>query len=271
MRRGTVFAVLTLSCLLSVGCGNSGVPSAPYSTIKNGNWSLTGTSTVTSGLVLSIGGGLTQSVDLVSGTMQVSSSSSNCPGLLAAAVPFTGSFRGNAVTLKSASFGDQFVTVSAVGSGTSLTGTYSVVGGCADGDKGTISAIYLPPLTATWNGPFMNPDGTLIPLDPNHPSKGPSTATLTLTQSDTATNGQFPLSGSFEAHFWLDGCFPAGTIPGADTSAYVMGTSVVISSSGAGGEVRYKGQLEQTESGPVILGSISSNAGHCGTVLLKLM
>lgn len=264
MKRGLVFAAVSLGWALCVGCGGGRSDSNPtYGTIKSGNWSFKATSSVTSGLVLSIGGALTQSRDVVSGTLSISSSVSNCPFDSGTAVPFSGSFRGNTLTLKSADFSDQFVTVNAVRSGNSLTGTYSVAGGCANGEQGTISAIYLPPITGTWSGPLLSPDGSPIPVDPNDPAKGPATATLTLTQSDTATNGQFPLTGTFDVHFG-NICSSSESIPGSDTTAaaYVMGTSVVISSSSAGGgRTQYKGQLE--ESRPVIGGWIATGTGTC--------
>jgi len=274
VKRQIILAVLFLSWVLCISCGGgSSSSSGPYSTINSGNWSLTATSTVTSGLVLSIGGSLTQSANVVSGIMLVSSSASNCPSLSGTAIPFTGSFRGNTLTLKSANFSGQFVTLNAVGSGNSLTGTYSVAGGCADGDKGTIAAIFLPPLTGTWNGTFRNPDGTPIPINPGNSYFGYATATLTLTQSATAINGQFPLSGTFDTNLGYGFC--SGTIPdgGISTAAYVMGTFVVIKSGSAGGgEIHFVGQLEETEFGPVIYGRIVSGTGSCGIpALLSLM
>lgn len=241
MKPGIVLAVLFVSCLLCIGCGEgSSSSSAPYSSISGGNWSLTATSKVTSGPAFYLGGGLTQSGNVVSGTMVVISSGSNCPSLSGAAITFTGKFSSDTLTLTSANFSNQLVMVNAHGSGNSLTGTYSVAGGCADGDNGTIAASYLPSLTGTWTGTFMNPDGTTVPADPANPRAGAATASLALTQSDTATNGFFPLSGTFNTN--MDNV-ASGTIPGT-TAAYVMGTSVVISAGGTGGEIVYVGGLQ---------------------------
>ena len=91
VKPGIILAVLFVSCLLCIGCGGgSSSASGPYSSITSGNWSLTATSSVTSGLVLSIGGSLTQSGNAVSGTMLISSSVSNCPSLLSVATPLPG-------------------------------------------------------------------------------------------------------------------------------------------------------------------------------------
>jgi len=244
VKPGIVIGVLLVS-LLMCGCGGgSSSSSGSYSSITSGNWSLTGTSTVTSGLVLSIGGSLTQSDNVVSGVLYVSSYDSSCSSLSGSAIPFTGKFDGDKLTLVSDEFSSQSVTVNATGSGSSLTGTYSVAGGCADGDSGTIVASYLPPINGTWSGTLTNPDGTPIPINPNNLSEGAEFATVTLTQSATATNGRFPLSGTFNFNF-SSSCFSSGTVPGT-TAAYVMGSTVVISATGTDGtEFVYGGGLEK--------------------------
>jgi hypothetical protein len=185
---------------------------------------------------------------------------------------FTGTFRGDTLTLTSDKFNNQLVTVNAIGSGNSLTGTYSVAGGCADGDNGTIAASYLPTLTGTWTGTLMNPDGTAIPIDPNNPGEGAVTASLTLTQSATATNGGgFPLSGTFSTNF---ACFASGTIPdtGTTTGASVMGTSVVISAGATDGEkIVYVGVLDEVPLGSANVTVIEGRLNLCGlNVLLNL-
>lgn len=275
MKPGIVLAVLFVSCLLCISCGGgSSNSSGPYSSITSGNWSLTATSTVTSGFVLSIGGSLTQSGNVVSGTMLVSSSVSSCPSLSAAAIPFAGTFSGGTLTLMSANVNNQFLRVNAIGSGNSLTGTYSVAGGCADGDNGTIAASYLPPLTGIWTGTFTNPDGTSIPVDPSNPREGYVTASVTLTQSATAINGAFPLSGTFSSSFAPGRvCFASGAIPGTGTTtgAYVMGTSVVISAGGTdGAEILFEGWLGEA---PLNIGGLFANVtAPCGrSVLLNLV
>jgi hypothetical protein len=275
VKPGMVLAALFVSCLLCIGCGGgSSSSSGPYSSITNGNWSLTATSTVTPGLVLSIGGSLTQSGNVVSGTMLVSSSVLNCPSLPSVAIPFTGTFSGDTLTLTSANFNNQFVTVNAIGSGDSLTGTYSVAGGCADGDNGTIAASYLPPLTGTWTGTITNPDGTPVSVDPSNPNEY-ATASLTLTQSATATNGSFPLSGAFNTNFAPGSVVCAsGTIPDAGTTigAYVMGTSVVISAGATNGEeILYEGLLDEVPLGSANETLIEGRLNLCGpNVLLNL-
>jgi hypothetical protein len=262
-----VIAVLFMSCLLCIGCGGgSSTASVPYSSIASGNWSLTATSTVTSGFVLDMAGSLTQSGNVVSGNMFVYSSVSDCPSLPSVAIPFTGKFSGDTLTLTSANFSNQFVTVNAVGSGNSLTGTYSIKGGCADGDNGTIVASYLPPLTGTWTGTFTNPDGTPIPVDPSNPIES-ATASLQLTQSPTATNGSFTLSGSFNTNFAPGSyCFTSGTIPGAGstTGASVTGTAVVISAvSDNGVKIVYVGPLDGPAKMMLIQDTYTPGASVC--------
>ena len=240
-----VWAVFILSCLVLSSCGGSSTkPSIPLSSITDGNWSIVATSTASPAGVFTLGGSLVQSGSSVTGLLNQFSDSSCFSGTT---VPFAGTLNGDSLTLTSSALAGQLVTINVIGSGGSFAGTYSVAGGCAGGDKGSITANYVPPLTGTWSGNLTNPDGTVLV----NPSNGTVvTANLTLTQSPTATNGNFPLTGTIALGGGL-ACFTAGAIPGSGASAraYVTGNTVLISAGDAQGgpaKLFYVGQLTST-------------------------
>jgi hypothetical protein len=161
-----------------------------------------------------------QSGNSLSGIMSGTGTTSNCVDVLSS-VPFAGSFKGENLTLTSTPVDGQVVSMKASGTATSLTGTYSVEGGCGDGDKGTVTANYLPPLTGAWEGKIENPDGTAF-----------GTLSALLTQSNTPTDGAFLLTGNIGFTLSIDNvvaCSFSGTIPGPTTPASVSGNLVEIS------------------------------------------
>src|ERR1700730_790945 len=144
------FALLSLLAgvfaLVLTGCGVSN-----NLALTPGNWSMTATKS--GGPVFYIGGNLTQSGTNLAGTMYVVSSL--CYGS-SQTVAFTGTVKGNKVTLTSASVGGEVLSITASGTAGSLTGTYSIAGGTTcNGDTGTIVANPVPPIHATWSGPIV--------------------------------------------------------------------------------------------------------------------
>lgn len=122
------------SCLLFLSsCGGS----SGSGSINSGNWSIATSSTVFPGVTSSISGSLVQSGSSVSGVMHVRSFGSFCfdPNN---DVNFTGTYKGNTLVMTSSPVFGQVVTVKATGSGNSMSGSYSISGGCGDGDKGTL-------------------------------------------------------------------------------------------------------------------------------------
>lgn len=151
-------------------------------------------------------------------------------------LPLSGSFSGDTLTLTSGTLDSQVVTVKATGTGASLTGTYSVAGGCADGDHGTIVASYLPPVTGTWTSTFKDYGNTV-------------SMSATLTQASTAdANGVFPLSGTVS--FSGLTCPTGGTVyslPQSDwATSGVVGTDILLTvenASSGNAELIYSGSV----------------------------
>ena len=183
--------VLTMAL---AGCGGSSNLG-----LTQGNWAFSASSTapakIVSGPTFVVGGNLTQSGNNLTGTMYVTQS--GC--IPQQFVSFTGTVKGKNVTLTSASFGGEVISVTASGSKDSLSGTYTVTGDCAD--SGTVTASAVPSISGTWNGTIPNP------------TQGIAQATLSiaLTQAATASeDGTFALSGTLT--YSNSVCSVSGTI-----------------------------------------------------------
>jgi hypothetical protein len=215
------FALLVAPAVVFVvtlaGCGSNN-----NMTLTQGNWSVAATSTAVlapihqlgnskrlspnvSNVSFYAGGNLTQTGTNVAGTMYIYGSlcfdSSS-------RIAFTGTVNGTKVTLTSASVNGQVITVTATGTSTSatsaLTGTYTVTGGCDDGDSGTLTASAVAPITGTWTGTLTNcTDGPLGCV--------PATISIDLTEATTASSdGTFALTGPVT--YTTSSCSSNGTI-----------------------------------------------------------
>lgn len=179
--------------------------SSPGSLALDGNWYVEAVSTVfqgeTLGLVGWIGGSASQGV---SGVMHMSGS--DCFNF-ATDVPFTGQLTGTTLHATSSSISGQVITVDAtiIGSGTSLTlsGSYSTSGGCAGGDKGTVSGYRSPEATGSWTGTAVSSSGQQ------------SQVTASIVQSSTDSHGYYSVSGS--AQFTNSPCFTNLVFSNADS------------------------------------------------------
>lgn len=200
--------VLALSL---AGCGSS---SSNNLTLTQGNWSVTATSSGAAGTSY-IGGSLTQTGSSLAGTMYATGSCID-PSL---AINFTGTVKGNNVTLTSTG-NTEVITVTATGtpgaSGTtvsSLTGSYTVTGGCAGSDAGTVAATVVPSITGTWSGTIVDGNDENV------------TVSMVLTEATTAsTNGTFALTGNLT--YTGSTCSITGTLPTG--SAWIAGISIVM-------------------------------------------
>lgn len=181
---------ISLLCCLLIGCGGSTpVPPVPIPAM-NGNFSITATSTGTSGLRSSFQGAIqTDSAEHVTGIVHIQGSFLACFGL-ALDLPLTGAIDStghlNATITGS---GNQMITLNAGVSpnGALLSdGSYSGSGtGCVGGDHGTVTGFQVQPFTGNYSGSFSPSPSTNITLS------------LALTQSAVAdSHGEFPLSAS---------------------------------------------------------------------------
>jgi hypothetical protein len=223
-------AAILLAALVGCGSGNN-------LALTQGNWAIAATSTGSapthnmqvrnqaipnvSGVSFYVGGNLTQNGGNLSGTMYVTGSCLDP----SAQIAFTGTVKGTKVTLTSASTEGEVITVVATGaslsSTSSLTGTYSVKGGCDDGDSGTVAANAVPSIDGTWAGTLSNSgcaDGRGGCVN--------ATISITLTEATTASaDGTFALSGTVT--YTNSVCSVSGTV----TGGFVSGQFVKIDAS----------------------------------------
>jgi hypothetical protein len=264
-------AVFTMAL---AGCGAS-----DNVALTQGNWSVAATSSgdaishnaqnhnaqTHNGLFLAnssatfyIGGNLTQNGGHLTGTMYVVGS--EC--FNSAGVAVTGTVSGNNITLTtdSPSLAGQVITVTATAASTSsLTGTYSVTGGCDDGDSGMVTGSVVAPITATWAGSlnFENCD-TGRNGCPN------TTISIDMTQATTAAlDGGFPLTGNIT--YTGSGCSVSGTITNGEVygSFLVLNASTVDQDDG-NGTFNYNQVLLNSGSTPTSMtGIYEVTAGEC--------
>jgi hypothetical protein len=264
------FALLSLLvgvlALALTGCGSS---SSNNLALTPGNWSVTATSTsagvivhnnvhrdVESGNIFYIGGNLAQTGSSVAGTMYAVGSCIDS----SQAITFTGTVEGNNVTLTSASAGGQVVTLKATGTASTagaavsaLTGTYTVTGGCDDGDSGTATANAVPSISGTWSGPIQDSFD-----DPN------AVLSVALTQASTASSdGTFALTGTVT--YTNSSCSASGTITsGSIAGSYVMVNASTVDQDGEQGSFSYtEVQLDSTTAPKNMTGSYYVNEGYC--------
>jgi hypothetical protein len=250
-----VFLTSMPGILALVGCGGSDTLA-----LTEGNWSVAATSNVGArDLALAsfyIGGNLKQSGSTVSGSMYVVGSGCFPASQL---IDITGTVKGKKVTLTTAAFQEQVVTVTATGTDSStLTGTYSIAGGLCDGDQGTVSAAAVPAITGTWNG-LVNPIG------PSRLGISQATLSIALTQAATPSeDGTFALTGTVT--FTNSNCSVSGTITGGSVAGlYVPFLDVdTVEQGGGPGHFQFSNALLDSASAPKNLtGDYDVSAGLC--------
>jgi hypothetical protein len=228
------------------GCGGA----SNNLTLPAGNWSMTaaGGSLGT----FYIGGNLGQSGTSLAGSMYFVGSSCFSPSQT---VTFTGTVKGNNVTLTSDSVGGEVVSITASGtSGSALTGTYSITGGTTcNADSGTLTANPVPSITGTWGGPVLSTGGV---------SQGGPNAALAIafTQAATASSdGTFALTGS--GTFTNSTCSNTATV----ASAFIAGPYLVVSGdTDDGGSYSYQQVLLNNSASPTSMtGTYQVSGGNC--------
>src|SRR5277367_1524718 len=140
------FPEFAFLCLLAgvlalalAGCGSSNT------TLTPGNWSMTATPTSGGSGAFFIGGNLKQTGNNVAGTLYVVNSNCYSPSTT---ITFTGTVKGDNLTLTSTGISGQVISVTSAAMGSSsFSGTYTVTGGCDGGDTGNLSANTVPSIS----------------------------------------------------------------------------------------------------------------------------
>lgn len=225
-------ALVSLVAPALIGCGgnvvvpvgtNPGTPVANYKYLT-GNWVITATSTAGTSPFSTLMGFINEesqepgTYDLTTAALQVTPSASSCYDS-AIIVPFNGATEGTAIKLGSLSDNGQYITIAATknSTATAFTGTYTISGGCAKGDAGTLAGTQYTALTGTYAATGLT---SAIPG-----STGSQGISLALSQYVQGTgSGTFLVSGT--ATFTGSACFTSGTM--AATAGYVLGNTAVL-------------------------------------------
>lgn len=213
-----------------------------------GNWEFNTASTAVPGVTSEVQGSIVQAGYSITGVLHVLASSCFDANTN---MSVTGSITGSSVTITSSPVAGQVVSFTGTATGTTLNGTYSISGGCAGGDHGTITGFEVPSLSGSWTGSFTS-------------FSGPSTnVTVAVSQGSPFTDGSFALSGT--ATFQGSTCFASGTItPGAITSpsgSSIIGTFLWVEINTSNGLVVFTGDVNQA--GSQVSGVYQVYGGSC--------
>jgi hypothetical protein len=253
MTRRIISAVaVAFSLLMLFGCGAANLtPSltaAQQFSITSGNWSFSGSSSTNanSGQFL-MGGHLQQNGKTVTGVLHVASS--RCFSV-DQDIPVSGTLIDESLELKSLPVAHQVFHAALIGHDASMVGSYTIEGGCGNGDAGTLNANVVPSVSGMWNSIDTRADGAVTGVN------------LALAQSENANgHGVYPLSGTLA--FTGSPCQVSGRV----TSGYVAGNILVINATtqepaGGSGSLRMEGDFSAGHV-PSIVGAYTYGSGSC--------
>lgn len=250
--------ILRLSALaLFCGCGGGGEgggggggasgPPASGDLNITGNWQFNTTSAVQGTAPLGLAGSITQSDSSLNGAVHVDGS--NCLDPLTT-VSLTGTLNGSTVSLTSGPVDGQVIALTGSITNGLLTGTYTISGGCANDDQGSLNGFKIPAISGRWRGRTIVNDQT-------------GTLTLTLTQGNVNADGSFGLSGSASnaTYFGCDeGTITSGTL--TTSGSWIIGTRVFLQIQNTnGGKANFFVTANQT--GTVLQGGLGYVDGPC--------
>jgi len=266
---GSTLWLLSAVVLLFCGCGErspsptsgsssgpspSDPPASPTPQGLNiaGNWQFSTTSTAGMPL-LTIAGSISQSGSTLGSVVHVDGSS--CFEQQTA-IRLTGTLADGNISLTSVSVNEQVITLAGTitkkdGFPYQLTGTYTMVGGCAGGDQGNVTGYGVGAFNGTWYGNLTTAGGADIHWGTNQ-----------LGQVGASSEGSFGLTGTFN----FDGaCFNSGKLT-YPTPSYILGTSVAPNIPTDNGTVAFVGTAGPDEGGLIegtytVIGASCESAG----------
>ncbi|WP_083350659.1 hypothetical protein [Terriglobus roseus] len=239
------------------GSGGSGTTPADYIYLSH-NWSLTATPTkggsttpyTVSGVIDEQPG--SNASHYVTSVLQIGSPCYDGANI----VPADGSVNGARIQTSSFDVAGQVMSLDAQkdSTATHLTGVYTISGGCANGEAGTISGQAYAALSGTYVGSVAGQPGETITLNVNQELLGTGV-------------GTFVVSGT--ARFSGISCFTQGTL--GVTNAYVRGGAVVLqfaTNEPQGSQVSLNGTIDaaaktfNVTSGAVTGGACAASLGN---------
>lgn len=235
--------------------GDGGNPGTPPSVNVTGNWQFQSTQTSGPSTFASLAGFLNQqgtsgsdSNFTTAGLQSFETSASGC--YTTDPLPLNGSVLGTQVSLRSFSVNGQLLTINATANstGTQMSGSWNVLGGCADGAKGTLTGQEYAPVTGRYTGPVTggNPGQSL---------------SLVLTQTGPgAGDGIFLLTGT--ASFTGFSCFSGGSIAAPSGTIVGSAMNLRITTDDPNASVVLTGTTDPT-AGTLTFQSIQITGGSC--------
>lgn len=252
--------------VLFFGCGSGGVkPSPPSSTPPPGppsgppvqnqntstNWQLSATSTnptgpspaKISGTIIPAGSAVTAALHVDGWTCFDQQTT----------IALTGTLTAGNISMTSASVNGQVVTLAGAITKKSnfpdvLNGTYTVSGGCADGDQGNVTGFSVYSMTGNWAGNLTSDGGGNIHWNAE------------LAQGNADAEGSFGLSGAIG----FDSCFGAGTITSGTfpSASFILGQSVNLEIKTSNGTITFLGTADEDG---LIRGNFMATGTGCDT------
>ncbi len=238
------------------------LPSDPPSHVLDiaGNWQFSTTS-VAGMAPATISGGIAQSGSSVSGAAHLDGS--KCFDRLTT-IGLTGALTGSNITLTSTTVDGQVTTLTGSvsddtlnGADSAFAGTYTIDGGCANGDHGNVTGIRIPFIANILNGTFTTSGGETFEVVGDEAQVGTA-----------SSEGSFGITGTVT---FSTPCFSSGTItPGAFPSgSFIIGTSVALEIETGNGTITFLGTLNRDRN--EIRGNYTVGGGTCddtGTAVL---
>jgi len=258
LRTGLALFLSAAALLLLAGCGTQS-----QSVLPAGNWAIV-TKSATSSSAGTLGGSLHQSGNSVSGVLH-SLGFSKCytppipPIMVQTDIPVSGTFENGVLHLVSNSVSGQVVTMDANYRAGALNGSYTVQGGCADGEHGTVSGQLMPDLTGTWTG--TTPSGTRMMVTWQQ-------------QASPTTDGVFSITGTVSLSNG-PACYPSGSMAlqagysqgGEPMASFVTGNALSVAASDSSGSepvaIALAGFAHTTSSPHTVTGSFTLSGGSC--------
>jgi hypothetical protein len=179
---------------------------------------------------LSVAGSIDQSVTELSGAVHINGS--NCFDRLTT-VRLTGTLAGNKISLNSTSVDGQVIRFVGDITDIAFTGTFTINGGCADGDQGNVTGARIPSITSQLSGTFTDS------------GKEAFAVTAQVTQGSASSEGTFGITGTvtFGPSCFGSGTITSGTFP---SGSFILGTSVALEIETDNGTVAFHGTANQT-------------------------
>ena len=248
----------SLACALSVllilcACGGTGghtsfpVPQTPSDVA--GNWQFNTTSSLSGASSLSIAGSIQQSAHAISAATHIEGSGCFDP---VTTVILSGTVGGDSISLSTPPAGEQVITFSGSVTGITFHGTYTIKGGCADGDQGTVEGVKIPPIPSSLSGTFTTSTNSTFD------------GTVQATEGTGNPDGTFGITGSatFVAPCFSSGTLKPGTFP---SGSFVLGRSVAFEIATDNGTLKFQGTMDQATGliggSYTILGSTCNDVG----------